>query len=176
MRFDRREFLTAAGAVLAAPPILSGAGERPAKGLVIGQPEGAQAGIAVLAAGGNAVDAVVTAALLAGVVALPSTGIGGYGGHLVVARPMARAEAFGDDDVERLADRLARREAKDALRPGVPHADHAVAVAGNDRVGRPRKDRPRGGIRELCRLVQCDLLQESGAGSGNRTRAFSMGS
>jgi gamma-glutamyltranspeptidase/glutathione hydrolase len=41
----------------------------------------------VLAAGGNAVDAVVSAALVAGVVAVQMCGIGGYGGHMVIARP-----------------------------------------------------------------------------------------
>ena len=50
MRPDRREFLTAAGALLAAPHVLRAAGEN--KGLVAGQPEGAEAGNAVLAAGG----------------------------------------------------------------------------------------------------------------------------
>jgi gamma-glutamyltranspeptidase/glutathione hydrolase len=44
-----------------------------------------QVGNEVLAAGGNAVDAIVAAALTAGVVAVPSCGIGGYGGHMVVA-------------------------------------------------------------------------------------------
>ena len=55
--------------------------------LVTGHPEAAEAGNAVLAAGGNAVDAIVAAALVAGVVAVPSTGIAGYGGHCVIAPP-----------------------------------------------------------------------------------------
>jgi gamma-glutamyltranspeptidase/glutathione hydrolase len=55
------------------------------KGCVVGQPEAARAGAEVLAAGGNAVDAAVTAALVAGVVAPHQCGPGGYGGHLVVA-------------------------------------------------------------------------------------------
>src|SRR5262249_807253 len=81
---DRRQFL-AASAFLTLPAFLHAADE--AKGLVIGQAESAAAGNAMLAGGGNAVDAVVTAALVAGAVALPSAGIGGYGGHLVLARP-----------------------------------------------------------------------------------------
>ncbi|HEV3386053.1 MAG TPA: gamma-glutamyltransferase, partial [Gemmata sp.] len=56
-------------------------------GMVTGQPQGAEAGKIVLANGGNAVDAAVAAALVAAVVAVPGTGIAGYGGHLVVAKP-----------------------------------------------------------------------------------------
>src|SRR5262245_28574092 len=87
---DRRQFLVQAtvlpGFVRAADP--------PANGLVVGQPEGAEAGNAVLAAGGNAVDAAVAAALVAGVVALHATGISGYGGHMVVARPGGKVAAI----------------------------------------------------------------------------------
>src|SRR5690349_21071722 len=85
MHPHRRQFLASTGSLLAFPALGRPADE--AKGVVIGHPEAAEAGNAVLAAGGNAVDAIVSAALVAGVVALPSTGIGGYGGHLVLARP-----------------------------------------------------------------------------------------
>jgi gamma-glutamyltranspeptidase/glutathione hydrolase len=78
---DRRDFLCAASAVLAAPPV-SG---RDMRGLVTGQPQGAAAGMAILVGGGNAVDAIVTAALVAGVVEVGGCGIGGYGGHMVIA-------------------------------------------------------------------------------------------
>lgn len=54
-------------------------------GLVVGQPQAARAGMAILESGGNAVDAAVTAALVAGVVAVQQCGIGGYGGHMVIA-------------------------------------------------------------------------------------------
>src|SRR4051812_4679168 len=88
---DRRRFLSTA-AVLGLPGFLRAAD--PPAGRVNGQPQAAAAGMAVLAAGGNAVDAVVAAALVAGVVAVPSTGIGGYGGHLVVARPGGKPTAI----------------------------------------------------------------------------------
>ncbi len=91
MRPNRREFLSATSALLA-PGFLRGA-EEP-KGLVVGQLEGAEVGNAILATGGNAVDAVVSAALVAGVVALPSTGIGGYGGHAVIAKPDGKVFAI----------------------------------------------------------------------------------
>jgi gamma-glutamyltranspeptidase/glutathione hydrolase len=60
------------------------------RGCVVGQPQAARAGAEVLAAGGNAVDAAVAAALVAGVVAVHQCGIGGYGGHLVIALPGGR--------------------------------------------------------------------------------------
>lgn len=84
----RREFLelTAGGLVGAG---CSGPSENPTtskrRGVVIGEPTGARDAEAVFSAGGNVVDAIVTAALTAGVVALPSCGIGGYGGHMTIA-------------------------------------------------------------------------------------------
>jgi gamma-glutamyltranspeptidase/glutathione hydrolase len=84
-RFDRRELGRRVGATLLGGAAAAAApAER--KGCVVGQPEGVRAGMEVLAGGGNAVDAAVAAALVAGVVAVPSCGIGGYGGHLVFAR------------------------------------------------------------------------------------------
>jgi gamma-glutamyltranspeptidase/glutathione hydrolase len=85
---DRRTFLKVAGATLAlGGPVLAADPPAKAKGLMLGQPQAAEAGLTVLAAGGNAVDAVVAGALVAGVVAVAGCGIGGYGGHLVIARP-----------------------------------------------------------------------------------------
>ena len=85
-KLNRRLFLAAAGGAASAAWLRGiRAEDVHEKGLVIGQPEAAAAGNAVLAAGGNAVDAIVTAALVAGVVAVPSTGIGGYGGHAMIA-------------------------------------------------------------------------------------------
>jgi gamma-glutamyltranspeptidase / glutathione hydrolase len=82
MDLDRRTFLVGMATALVAPRFEAADGPRQ---LVAGHPQAAEAGNAVLAAGGNAVDAVVAAALVAGVVAVPLTGIGGYGGHLVLA-------------------------------------------------------------------------------------------
>lgn len=86
-KLNRRLFLASVGG-MASVACLRGIhadDQKNEKGLVIGHPEAAATGNAVLAAGGNAVDAIVTAALVAGVVAIPSTGIGGYGGHAVIS-------------------------------------------------------------------------------------------
>lgn len=92
-RYDRREALRLLGGALLGGEMsmaraVDATGAR--KGCVVGQPQAAQAGAAVLAAGGNAVDAAVAAALVAGVVAVYSCGIGGYGGHLIIAWPGRR--------------------------------------------------------------------------------------
>src|SRR5262245_20965492 len=86
---DRRTaMMLAAGVCLGGGRLRAAADERASRaagGRVEGHPEGAKAGEAVLAAGGNAVDAAVTAALVAGVVSPQNCGVGGYGGHMVVA-------------------------------------------------------------------------------------------
>jgi gamma-glutamyltranspeptidase/glutathione hydrolase len=112
----RRRFLASAAAL--AVPHFARADE-PARGLVTGQVEGAAAGNAVLAAGGNAVDAIVSAALVAGVVAVPSTGIGGYGGHLTLARPDGKVSALDFNGT-----------APAAARPDMFGADETGAVKG----------------------------------------------
>jgi gamma-glutamyltranspeptidase / glutathione hydrolase len=63
-------------------------------GLVVGQPQGAETGLGVLAQGGNAVDAVVAAALVSGVVAISQCGIGGYGGHMIIGWPDGKVAAI----------------------------------------------------------------------------------
>jgi gamma-glutamyltranspeptidase / glutathione hydrolase len=91
---DRREVLRLAGGLLLAGGLGDGSrlaaagGGRPAAagtGCVAGPPEAARVGGEVLAGGGNAVDAAVAAALTACVVSVQQCGIGGYGGHLVIA-------------------------------------------------------------------------------------------
>ena len=54
-------------------------------GVVVGEAAGAAAGIKILADGGNAFDAIVTAALVAAVANPGKCGIGGYGGHATLA-------------------------------------------------------------------------------------------
>src|SRR4051812_37311025 len=83
---DRRSFLALAGTGVFGAGLHAAAPPRP-RGRVTGHAEGAKAGMDVLDAGGNAVDAAVTAALVASVVAVPGCGIGGYGGHLVIGQP-----------------------------------------------------------------------------------------
>ncbi len=86
---DRRDFLRLSAGALAVGPV-----PKDRHGLVTGQPHGAAAGMAVLAGGGNAVDAVVTAALVAGVVEVGGCGIGGYGGHMVIAPARGKVVAI----------------------------------------------------------------------------------
>lgn len=122
---DRREMLRLAGGMLlAGVPALAGEGRSPAvgKGAVAGPPVAARVGAAVLAEGGNAIDAAVATALTACVVHVQQCGIGGYGGHMVIApaggKPVvaidfnsaapkaARDNLFPADDKGRVKDRV----------------------------------------------------------------------
>jgi gamma-glutamyltranspeptidase/glutathione hydrolase len=97
VRCDRRSFLTAAGGALATIAANQALGREPkaqGRGLVIGFAEAADAGNAVLADGGNAVDAIVAAALVAGVVAVSRCGIGGYGGHMTIGLPNGKVTSI----------------------------------------------------------------------------------
>jgi gamma-glutamyltranspeptidase/glutathione hydrolase len=91
--FSRRDMLclTAQAAALGA---LAGAGclttakkstRQNPNGIIIGEANGAAAGMKVLADGGNAFDAVVAAALVSCIVTPARCGIGGYGGHATLA-------------------------------------------------------------------------------------------
>ena len=87
---NRREILKLAGGSILASDIGCERSPAPDKGHVIGEPAAEKVGEQVLASGGNAIDAIVAAALTAGVVAVPSCGIGGYGGHMTLATGQGR--------------------------------------------------------------------------------------
>src|SRR4051794_36743703 len=97
LRHDRRSFLQLSSGALAAS-LASGAiaaEQKPkAQGLVVGHTEGSEAGMQTLAEGGNAVDAIATAALVAGVVAVSRCGIGGYGGHMAIGFPNGKVASI----------------------------------------------------------------------------------
>jgi len=99
---DRRQFLAVTSGALAGVAATRtvaepARGSRPPAtnyGLVVSEPEATLAGMEILAAGGNAVDAVVAAALVACVVDISKCGIGGYGGHMVIGLPYGKATAI----------------------------------------------------------------------------------
>lgn len=96
-RIDRRDFLHGAGAsalLLGLSRDMRADAPKTQTTGVNGQLQGAEVGNAILAQGGNAVDAIVAAALTAGVVAIPLTGIGGYGGHIVISKPDGTVHAI----------------------------------------------------------------------------------
>src|SRR5438128_6152501 len=83
----RREFTSQlAGATIAlAATRASGVDESFSFGVIRGEPTAEKVGLKILAEGGNAIDAIVAAALTAAVVVPHQTGIGGYGGHATLA-------------------------------------------------------------------------------------------
>src|SRR5436190_18605041 len=88
--YTRREMLKLTGSALAAGVVgkqISFAAEPGAPrsaGLVAGEQIAAGVGNKVLEDGGNAIDAVVAAALATAVTGHSRCGIGGYGGHMVI--------------------------------------------------------------------------------------------
>lgn len=62
----------------------------PASGAISGEPTAAAIGQDILHSGGNAIDAVLAAALAATVVSPQNCGVGGYGGHMLVALAQSR--------------------------------------------------------------------------------------
>jgi gamma-glutamyltranspeptidase / glutathione hydrolase len=97
MKYDRRTFLTTSGAALAtvaSTRVLSAARPTKNEGIVVGNLESVGVGAEILAAGGNAVDAIVAGALVAGVCAIPMCGIGGYGGHMTIGLPNGKVTSI----------------------------------------------------------------------------------
>src|SRR5262245_43683656 len=70
-------------------------------GAIRGEPTAEKVGLQILAAGGNAIDAVVAAALTAAVVVPHQTGIGGYGGHMTLAVPEGNRARGTEDGQQR---------------------------------------------------------------------------
>lgn len=98
----RRQFLAlsaglgAAGAL--APRLAFGAGSEipPSPGVVVGDAVAAKVGEQVLRDGGNAIDAAIASAFAAGICTPRNCGVGGYGGHAVVALADGRTVAAID--------------------------------------------------------------------------------
>lgn len=89
--YTRRALLELAGkAALAgalAPSFVRAASEAPAAaaGTVVGDTVAAKVGAKILQDGGNAIDAAVAAAFAAGIASPSKCGVGGYGGHAMIA-------------------------------------------------------------------------------------------
>ena len=88
-RTTRRRFIAGASAATLgsslAPQVLLAKRSASTQGHVVGEPAAEKVGMQVLADGGNAIDAIVAAALAAAVAAPHQTGIGGYGMSAVFA-------------------------------------------------------------------------------------------
>lgn len=125
-RLTRRDFVSLAGTAAltsALAPSLLAREEKTAQpfGAVVGDPISAKLGETVLKEGGNAVDAAVTAALASCICSPSKCGIGGYGGHAMIALAHPKiAFAIDFDSI-----------APAAARPDMFQLDASGRVAGN---------------------------------------------
>ena len=78
----RRTFLKLTASAAATAPFTFATEE---KFLVSGHPRSAEVGMTILRNGGNAIDAIVASAFAACILSPNNCGIGGYGGHMVIA-------------------------------------------------------------------------------------------
>src|SRR5262245_59873328 len=62
--------------------------------------------------------------------------------HVVISFPMAGSQPLRDNEIERLSHRLRRAVAEDPLRPGIPEAYEALAIACHNGIRTCCQDRP----------------------------------
>ena len=89
-RITRRQMLIAtaqaAGVAMVAPSCASSQGAPPSRGLILGDVDGVKTANKIFAEGGNAIDAAIAAAFVAGISSPSKCGIGGYGGSIMIAQ------------------------------------------------------------------------------------------
>ncbi|MGZ4964685.1 MAG: gamma-glutamyltransferase family protein [Limisphaerales bacterium] len=76
----------AAAAAMVAPSCVTRHTASPARGIIVGDVEGVKAANNIFAQGGNAIDAAVAAAFVAGISSPSKCGIGGYGGSIMIGQ------------------------------------------------------------------------------------------
>jgi gamma-glutamyltranspeptidase/glutathione hydrolase len=89
-RVTRRQMLIAtaqaSAAALIAPACTTRRVPEPRRGILVGDVEGVKAANKIFASGGNAIDAAIAAAFVAGISSPSKCGIGGYGGSIMIAQ------------------------------------------------------------------------------------------